>query len=197
MLAVLPDAREFALAGGAALIAGGLVDRETRNLDFFADRPEAVLELLPVLEASLRAAGLRVARREAHAGFARLAVSDGAESTEVDLCYDVRLRPVEMTAIGAVLAAEELAADKMLAFFSRALPRDLVDLHALAQRYGFDRLCDLAREKDSGFNLEALAAALNSTKRLPADAFEVDDPEVVMELLTWVQRERTRILSSG
>ena len=41
----------------------------------------------------------------------------------MDLCYDVRLRPTETTAIGVVLAPEELAADKMLAFFSRALPR--------------------------------------------------------------------------
>jgi predicted nucleotidyltransferase component of viral defense system len=153
MLAALPEAREFALAGGAALISGGLVDRETRDLDFFADRPEAVLELLPVLEERLRHAGLQVERQEAQIGFARLAVSDDAGSTEVDLCYDVRLRPVEASAIGAVLAPEELAADKMLAFSSRALPRDLIDLHALAQRYGFDRLCELAAEKDSGFNL--------------------------------------------
>ena len=112
ILAALPEAREFALAGGAALIAGGLVERETRDLDFFADRPEAVLELLPVLEDCLRQAGFQVERQRAQAGFARLAVSDGAGSTEVDLCYDVRLHPVEITTIGAVLASEELAADK-------------------------------------------------------------------------------------
>jgi Nucleotidyl transferase AbiEii toxin, Type IV TA system len=196
-LAALPEAGEFALAGGAALIAGGLVDRETRDLDFFADRPEAVLELLPVLEEHLRHAGFQVERRQAQVGFARLAVGDGARSTEVDLCYDVRLRPTERTAIGAVLASEELAADKMLAFFSRALPRDLIDLHALAQRYGFDRLCELAAEKDRGFNLQALADALGSTQRLPEDAFEVADPEVARELLAWAGRERSRIVASG
>jgi Uncharacterized conserved protein len=103
-----------------------------------------------VLEESLRHNGLKVERRQAQAGFARLAVSDGAEVTEVDLCYDVRLRPPEATPLGPVLAAEELAADKMLAFYSRALPRDLVDVHALARRYGFDRLCELAAEKDRG-----------------------------------------------
>jgi len=134
ILAAMSEARDFALAGGAALIAGGLVDRRTKDLDFFADRPEAVLELLPVLEKALRHAGLQVERRQVHAGFARLAVSDGIESTEVDLCYDLRLRSPEVTALGQVLAPEELAADKMLAFFSRALPRDLIDVHALAQR---------------------------------------------------------------
>ena len=121
-LATLPEAREFALAGGAALIAGGWVDRATRDLDFFADRLAAVLELLPVLEGALRHAGLEVERRQALGGFARLAVSDGTESTEVDLCYDVRLRPTETTAFGSVLAPEELAADKMLAFSAARCP---------------------------------------------------------------------------
>jgi hypothetical protein len=97
ILAELPEARDFALASGAALIATRLVDRRTNDLDFFADRPEAVLELLPVLEDSLHHAGLQVERRQAQAGFARLAVSDGAEITEVDLCYDVRLQPPEVT----------------------------------------------------------------------------------------------------
>jgi hypothetical protein len=196
ILAALPEAREFALAGGAALIAGGLVERETRDLDFFADRPEAVLDLLPVLEGALHQSGLQVERQQALAGFARLGVSDGRESTEVDLCYDVRVRPAETSALGAVLAPEELAADKMLAFFSRALPRDLIDLHALAQRFGFDRLCELAAEKDRGFNLAALAEALGSTRRLPEDAFEVADRELVRQLLAWADRERARILAS-
>jgi hypothetical protein len=196
ILAALPEAREFALAGGAALIAGGLVERETRDLDFFADRPEAVLDLLPVLEEALRQAGLQVERQQALVGFARLGASDGPESTEVDLCYDVRLRAAETSALGAVLAPEELAADKMLAFFSRALPRDLVDLHALAQRFGFDRLCELAAEKDRGFNLAALAEALGSTRRLPEDAFEVADHDLVRDLLAWADRERVRIVAS-
>jgi hypothetical protein len=193
ILAAMSEARDFALAGGAALIAGGLVDRRTKDLDFFADRPEAVLELLPVLEKALRHASLQVERRQAQAGFARLAVSDGIESTEVDLCYDVRLRSPEVTALGQVLAPEELAADKMLAFFSRALPRDLIDVHALAQRYGFDRLCELAAEKDRGFNLSALADALGSTRRIPEDGFEVA-PESARELLAWAAGERARIL---
>ena len=196
ILADLPEAREFALAGGAALIAGGLVDRETRDLDFFADRPAAVSELLPVLEGALRQSGLQVDLQQAHGGFARLGVSDGTESTEVDLCYDVRVRPTETISIGVVLAPEELAADKILAFFSRALPRDLIDLHALAQRFGFDRLCELAAEKDRGFNLAALADALGSTQRLPEEAFEVADRDLVRELLAWAEGERRRIVES-
>ena len=197
ILADLPEAREFALAGGAALIAGGLVDRDTRDLDFFADRPAAVLEVLPVLEGALRQSGLQVDRQQAHGGFARLGVTDGTESTEVDLCYDVRVRPTETTTIGVVLAPEELAADKMLAFFSRALPRDLIDVYALAQRFGFDRLCELAAEKDRGFNLAALADALGSTQRLPEEAFEVADRNLARELLAWAERERDRILTTG
>jgi hypothetical protein len=41
-----------------------------------------------------------------------------------------------------------------------------------------------------------LADALGSTGRLPEEAFEVTDPEVVRELLAWAERERARIVAS-
>jgi hypothetical protein len=190
IMASLPEARDFALAGGAALIATRLVDRETRDLDFFADRPQAVMELLPCS----RKPFVLPASRSCASGH-RLVSRDGVEATEVDLCHDVRLWPVEVTRLGAVLAAEELAADKMLAFFARALPRDLVDVYALARRYGFDRLCELAAEKDRGFNLAALADALGSTQRLPLHALEVADSEFAHQVLDWAADQRARILA--
>lgn len=78
----------------------------------------------------------------------------------------------------------------------RACPPD-IDVYALAQRFGFDRLCELAAEKDRGFNLAALADALGSTQRLPEEAFEVADRNLARELLAWAERERDRILTTG
>lgn len=63
VLARLPEAEGFALAGGGALIARGAVDRSTRDLDFFADDADAVDHLLPALEAALAADGVAVERR--------------------------------------------------------------------------------------------------------------------------------------
>ena len=50
----LPAADDFALAGGAALIVHGLVDRSTRDLDYFATASDAVAGVVPALEAALR-----------------------------------------------------------------------------------------------------------------------------------------------
>ncbi len=49
LVAQLPDTDTVALAGGAALIVRGIVDRATRDLDFFATSPEEVDRLLPQL----------------------------------------------------------------------------------------------------------------------------------------------------
>jgi hypothetical protein len=71
--------------------------------------------------------------------------------------------------------------------------RDLVDVHALTLVYGFDRLCELAAEKDRGFNLAALADALGSTRRIPEHALEVAEPDLAREILAWAAREQARI----
>lgn len=59
----LPEAAEFALAGGAALITRGDVERQREDLDFFATGPEAVDHLLPALEVALAEAGIEVERQ--------------------------------------------------------------------------------------------------------------------------------------
>jgi hypothetical protein len=47
LIAQLDEAEGFALAGGAALIARGEVERRTRDLDFFGLEVDAVDRLLP------------------------------------------------------------------------------------------------------------------------------------------------------
>jgi len=85
LVADLTESSGFVLAGGGALVAQGDVERTTRDLDYFATRPEQVLELLPVLEQTLRDAGLRVDTVRSAEGFARLLVTDGEASTDIDL----------------------------------------------------------------------------------------------------------------
>ena len=62
----LPEASEFALAGGAALIARGDVDRRTRDLDFFGLTPADVDRLVPVVERTLNDMGLEVTVSRMH-----------------------------------------------------------------------------------------------------------------------------------
>lgn len=83
--------------------------------------------------------------------------------------------PAEPSAIGPVLSLEELAANKLLALFSRAEARDFVDFAAVEPLYGLDHLCRLAVEKDGGFDRTVLAEMLGGIDRLPTDEFQLSD----------------------
>jgi hypothetical protein len=173
----LDEAETFALAGGAALIVRGIVNRPTRDLDFFSTEPANVGLLLPALEEALRNEALTVAREQVAPGFARLIITDRStgEQTRVDLAADARLLPPEGTQYGQLLSARELAIDKVLAIFGRAEARDFVDLAALEPRYDLLDLCQLAREKDLGFQIDVFCEMLHRFNRLDRDEFDVDD----------------------
>ena len=194
IVAGLPEASGFVLAGGGALIARGDVDRLTRDLDFFTIDPAHVDLLLPVLEDALRAAGWTVVEETVVAGFARFVVDDGVERTGVDLAADARLLPAEPSEFGLLLSAEELAVDKVLAIFGRAEARDFIDLAALEPRFGLERLCRLALEKDVGFRQSVLLDMLGRFGRLPRDEFDVDDDTfqaIVQSVSQWRAELRT------
>ncbi len=177
IIASLDEAGGFALAGGGALIVRGDVQRQTRDLDFFGLTPEAVDQLVPAADRALQAAGFTVRHIQESHGFARLIVESGEDRTELDLGTDARLFPVEPGSLAPLLSGEELAVDKVLAVFGRAEARDFADLMAVEPRYGLDRLCQLAAEKDRGFLLSVFADMLGQFDRLRRDEFQLDDAE--------------------
>jgi len=188
ILADLPEAEGFALAGGGALIERGAIERETHDLDFFVGEADAVDRLLPALESALSAERFAVERRQVAHGFARLSVRAGDDHTEIDLCVDYRLLPAEPSAIGPVLSLEELAANKLLALFSRAEARDFVDFAAVEPLYGLDHLCRLAADKDGGFDRSVLTEMLGRIDRLPEDEFLLSDDRLAAlrrSVLSW------------
>ena len=191
IIAGLEEAEEFALAGGAALIARGEVHRQTRDLDFFGLTPAAVDQLVPAADRALRAAGLVVHHIQENPGFARLLVESADDRTELDLAADARLFPVEPGQPAPTLSGEELAVDKVLALFGRAEARDFVDLMAVEPRYGLDRLCRLAAEKDRGFTPAMFAEMLAEFRRLRREEFELDDAryeQLSREVERWRER---------
>ena len=157
----------------------GDIDRRTRHLDFFGSSAvaAAVDRLVPAAERALLADGLAVERIVDHPGFTRLVVSGGSDQTEVDFGSDARLFGVEERLGIRLLSGEELAVDKLLALFGRAEARDFVDLWAVADRYGLDRLLSLAAEKDRGFDAKMFAQMLTRIDRLPRVAFPLDDSQ--------------------
>ncbi len=174
----------FALAGGAALIFQGVVDRRTRDLDFFAVDATAVNRVGPEVETALRSKGMTVITRVDAPGFMRLEVSEGDETCEVDFGSDARLRPVIETELGPMIASEELAADKTLALFGRAAARDFVDVFALSETFGQDRLLELAAEKTADL------ISNTSLRRWPLSVVWIETSS------TWPMR-RTSLFGTG
>jgi hypothetical protein len=76
-----------------------------------------------------------------------------------------------------VLTQEELAAGKMLARLGRALPRDFIDVSWLIERLGLERFCELAAERDPGFDREVLVEILNRFWHWPRADFDLIDAE--------------------
>jgi hypothetical protein len=196
IFSALPEAEGFALAGGAALIVRGDVDRATKDLDFFTTAAPTIQSVLPAFERALVHAGLAVEAVQASETFVRLAVQAGDERMEVDIAHDARMRPVESSRLGPVLSGEELAADKLLALFSRAAARDFLDVLALEQHYGLDRMCELAAEKDTGFRPDVLAHMLGRIDRIPEQEFRTD-AETMLRLCQAVQRWSARLLQQA
>ena len=163
----LPEAEGFVLAGGGAMLAHGLVDRPTHDLDLFSADAAALPPLAAALTRALDAAGMTVTSGHTAPGYQQLTVAVGDETVLVD----VRMWPAKILAVGSVLSIEELAADKTLALFGRAEPRDLVDVAALAATLGADRLLEFASAKDADFDQAVLGDAVRFAAAQPDSRF--------------------------
>lgn len=168
----LAEAGHVALAGGGAMLAHEFMDRPTMDLDLFTSDPREVGPVTDALHEALRGRGYAVEVTQREDTFSHLQVTapDGRQ-VDVDLAQDARMLPAVQLAVGAVLHPDELAADKTLALFGRGAARDLVDVDALADRYGHARLLELAAAKDPGFDAAVFADALGYAAARPAQAF--------------------------
>lgn len=176
----LPESEGFAVAGGSALVLAGLVNRSTKDLDLFSSGSEVVRPAAHALAARARAAGLECSILRDFETFVRMELSDGDDSTLIDLAADFRLFDVRPSRLGPLLAPEELAADKTLALFGRAAPRDFVDVYVLAERFGIDTMLSWAREKDRGFDDLIFAEMLGRIAGIPRAEFELSDDDYAL-----------------
>ena len=95
----------------------------------------------------------------------------------IDLASDYRLMDARATEAGFVLDVEELAADKVLALEARGVPRDYIDFAALNGRFSVEQMCELAVQKDTGFDPARLAGMLRRFFDLTPRVFGLDDDE--------------------
>jgi hypothetical protein len=152
----------FALGGGNALIAHGIVDRVTQDVDVFTDQDGGVEAAADVVETALRAAGFTAERRDKTAGLADIfegmgeglaewiLTGPGGQQTMLQLAFFYRVRtPVSMD-VGPVLDLEDVVGGKVCALASRVEPRDYVDTAAALERYSIEQVIGFARRLDPG-----------------------------------------------
>lgn len=160
----------FALAGAGALIAHGLVDRLTEDLDLFSPLPGGAGHVTATLQQALRDAGFQVTLDSTHtvAGgdFARLHVRRGDHQVQMDLGRDWRQHPPVQLAVGPVLHLDDAVGNKVGARIGRGLPRDYLDVAAALRRYDRAQLLELGFRRDPGLRVLDVALAMHKLDRL-------------------------------
>jgi Nucleotidyl transferase AbiEii toxin, Type IV TA system len=173
----------FALGGGNALIAHGVIDRPTEDVDLFTDEDDGVTAAAGAVEAALRAAGFDAERQDKTAGLADvfdgmgdglaewIVTGPGGRQMMLQMAYfDRDRRPVTMD-IGPVLDLEDVVGSKVCALASRVEPRDYVDTAAALGRYTVDQLIAYAKRLDPGLTDRDFADAGRQLDRMPDGLF--------------------------
>jgi hypothetical protein len=175
----------FALAGGNALIAHGVIDRPTDDVDLFSDQEAGVASAAEAVEGALREAGFRAERLGSASelgdifegmgeGLAEwIITAPGGQRTMLQMAYFDRTRgPVTMD-VGPVLDLDDLAGWKLVALVNRAEPRDYVDTAAALEHYSVGELIGFAKRLDPGLDDRDLAEAGRRLDRMPDRVFAV------------------------
>ena len=154
----------FALGGGNALIAHGLITRPTQDVDLFTNEETGVEAAAGSVEAALRNAGFETEREDAAAGVSDMfegmdeglaewtvTASDGQQIMLQMAYFDRTRQPVTMD-VGPVLSLEDVVGGKVCALAGRAEPRDYIDTAAALKRYSIRDAIGLARRLDPGLD---------------------------------------------
>ncbi|GIE96246.1 nucleotidyl transferase AbiEii/AbiGii toxin family protein [Paractinoplanes rishiriensis] len=168
----------FALAGGYAVQAHGILDRPSEDIDLFTawDRRGDFAAAVDAVVDGYRAAGYAVDVVRQFETFAQLAVTDPATPErpyKVELAANWRSLPPVVMDVGPVLHMDDVVAGKMSALFTRAEPRDFLDVDAAVMTgyYTRERLLELAGEADAGFDRRIFADLLAVLHRYPDRRF--------------------------
>ncbi len=173
----------FALGGSNALIAHGLIQRPTADVDLFTDEEHGVEAAAAAVESALAAAGLGVERRDKTAGLSDifygmgeglaewLITAPGGEQMALQMAYfDRGSQPVVME-FGPVLDLEDALGGKVAALASRSYERDYWDTSVALGRYTPEQLIGFARRLDPGLQAEDFADAGRRLDHMADEAF--------------------------
>jgi hypothetical protein len=167
----------FALGGGNALMAHGVVDRFTADVDLFTDEEASVAAAAESVDKALRGAGFGTERRDKPGGLGDIfyglgdglaewiVTAPGGEQMMLQMAYFDRARRPVVMEIGPVLDLEDVVGGKACALASRVEPRDYVDTAAALERYTVAQIIGFARRLDPGLTDRDFAEAAGRLDR--------------------------------
>jgi Nucleotidyl transferase AbiEii toxin, Type IV TA system len=161
----------FALGGGNALLAHGITERPTQDVDVFSNEQGGVEAAADAVQDALCGAGFDAERRDGTDGLADIfegmgdglaewiVTGPGGEQMMLQLAYFDRTRQPVLMDIGPVLDLEDVVGGKVCALASRAEPRDYLDTGAALRRYSVEQVIRFARRLDPGLTRTDFADA--------------------------------------
>ncbi len=183
----------FALGGGNALIAHGVIDRPTRDVDLVTNRETGVKAAAGPVETALRREGFTTQRQDRGSDLTDIfpglgdeladwtVTAPGGRRTDLQLAYfDRSHEPVPMD-VGPVLHLEDAAGNKLCALAGRVEPRDYADTAALLGRWTPAELIGFARRLDpdlDGRDMADVALRLDQMSDEKFTAFGLTRQEV-------------------
>jgi hypothetical protein len=174
---------DFALGGGLALLAHGVVDRPTFDVDLFTADDRGVRDAASAVAEALLEEGYEVGEVEVESDLAGLIEGFDSAMVElevvtpdglvipVSLGVQPRSQPAVALAVGPVIHLADLAAGKVSAMANRAEVRDFIDVAALHERFSREQLLALAADVDPGLTAEDYAAAIRQLAAYPDTLF--------------------------
>jgi hypothetical protein len=172
-------AHGFALGGGNALIAHGVIDRFTQDVDLFTDEEHGVEAAAEAVQSALQAAGFEAEREDKTAGLADVfegmgeglaewtVTVPGGQQMMLQMAYFDRANQPVIMEFGPVLDLEDAIGGKVSARATRAVPRDYVDTAAALERYTPAELIGFARRLDPGLTDRDFADAGRRLEQVP------------------------------
>jgi hypothetical protein len=172
-------AHGFALGGGNALIAHGVIDRFTQDVDLFTDEEHGVEAAAEAVQSALQAAGFEAEREDKTAGLADVfegmgeglaewtVTVPGGQQMMLQMAYFDRANQPVIMEFGPVLDLEDAIGGKVSALATRAVPRDYVDTAAALERYTPAELIGFARRLDPGLTDRDFADAGRRLEQVP------------------------------
>lgn len=172
----------MALGGGGALIAHGLVDRDSEDLDAFIDAREDFQAVASRVRAAFEGANYEINHNDSLGDpsqiltwYVRPRKTSSRGRPTLPLKIQLLRDPILLDPVpgryGPMIDPVELGAQKLTVIYEDARPRDYDDLARIATHYRLDRIIEVADERHfQPLDRPMIAATLRQVARIPASA---------------------------